>query len=85
MKQLQVTVMLDMEVPDDWTLVEHPDGLTVLDIGGGRFMDITYIPMITREFASGAIWSNAGEDAFVGTVLDMVQGEETVMEMVTVQ
>lgn len=85
MKKLQVTIMLDMEVPDSWTLFEHPDGLTVLDIGGGKFMDITYIPMTTSEAHSGATWSNAGQDDFISSVLDMIQGEETVMEIVSVQ
>lgn len=83
MKKLQVTIMLDMEVPDSWTLVEHPDGITALDIGNGRFLDMTYTPMITSEATSGATWSN--EDEFVNTVLDMVQEEETVMEIVSVQ
>ena len=85
MKKLQVTIMLDMEVPDSWGLVEHPDGITVLDIGGGKFLDITYIPMTTKEANVGATWSNAGEDELVGAVLDMIQGEETVMEMIMVQ
>ncbi|OIQ83217.1 hypothetical protein GALL_349800 [mine drainage metagenome] len=85
MKKLQVTIMLDMEVPDAWTLFEHPDGLTVLDIGDGKFMDITYIPMTTSEAQSGATWSSAGQDEFISSVLDMIQGEETVMEMMSVQ
>jgi hypothetical protein len=85
MKKLQVTIMLDMEVPDSWTLVEHPDGITVLDIGNGKFLDITYTPMTTSEAYSGATWSNADDGEFVNSVLDMVQGEETVMEMIMVQ
>ncbi len=33
MKKLQVTITLGMEVPDNWELVEHQDGFTVIDTG----------------------------------------------------
>ena len=36
MKKLQVTITLDMEIPEEWTMVDHPDGVPVLDIGEGR-------------------------------------------------
>lgn len=85
MKKLQVTITLGMEVPDSWELVEHQEGFTVLDIGDGTFLDMTFTPMITRDDSEGAEWSNDYDDEFADAVLDMVKEYDTEMEMVTTQ
>lgn len=85
MKKLQITISLGMEVPDSWTLVEHQDGFTVIDTGDGKFMDMSFTPMITSDDEEDAEWSSDYDDEFADTVLDMVKEYDTEMEMITTQ
>ncbi len=82
MKKLQVTITLAMEVPDNWELVEHQDGFTVIDTGDGKFLDMTFTPVITSENAENAEWTYDYDDAFADTIIDMVEEYDTEMEMV---
>ena len=85
MKKLQVIITLGMEVPDHWNLVEHQDGFTVIDTGDGKFLDMTFTPMVTSDDGEDAEWSNDYDDEFADAVLEMVKEYDTEMEMVAVQ
>ncbi|MDD3528970.1 MAG: hypothetical protein PHS77_03745 [Gallionellaceae bacterium] len=70
MKKLSVQIRAELEVPDDWELVEHPSGMQVLRIGE-QFVDFDIAPLVTRSSDPEAEWSD--EDAtIVGAVLDTV-------------
>lgn len=82
MKKLQVTITLDMDIPENWTLVEHPDGVPVLTVGDGRYMYMSFMPMFTNELEPESDWTNECSDKFSAEVLDMVQDEEVEMKIV---
>ena len=70
MKNLTVVIRAELEVPDDWELVEHPSGIQVLKIGD-EFVDFDLAPLATRSTAPDAEWSDRNA-ALVDTVLDAV-------------
>ena len=79
MKRLNVVIHAELEVPDDWELVEHPSGAQVLRIGD-QFVDFDIAPLSTRSDDPDAEWSD--EDAeIVGKVLDAVLGLDTDLEL----
>ncbi len=84
MKKVNITISLGMEVPDTWNLIEHADGIMVLDMGNGKFLDMTYTPLTTDETVEGATWTDNYEDDFVNTVFEMVTEGHTKMELVKV-
>ena len=81
MKNLTVVIRAELEVPDDWELVEHPSGIQVLKIGD-EFVDFDIAPLATRSSDPDAEWSDAHTDA-VGKVLNTVVGLETELEIHT--
>jgi len=83
MKNLKVTIKLDMDVPEKWTLIDHPDGVPVLDIGDGRFMYMSFLPMFTKELTPESEWSSECSEEFAEDVIEMVQDEEVEMKMMT--
>ena len=83
MKKLQVTITLGMEVPDNWELVEHQDGFTVIDTGDGKFLDMTFTPVITSENTENSEWTYDYDDAFADKIIDMVEEYDTEMEIVS--
>jgi hypothetical protein len=85
MKQVNITITLSMEVPDDWDVVEHPDGILALDMGNGQFMDMTFTPVVTDSANEDATWSTDYEDGFADKILDMVKEYDTEMEVIEVQ
>jgi hypothetical protein len=82
MKKLQVTITLDMDIPEEWTMVDHPDGVPVLDIGDGRYMYMSFLPMFTRELDPESNWTSECSTEFSEEVLEMVQGEEVEMKII---
>jgi hypothetical protein len=82
MKKLQVTITLDMDIPEDWTLVDHPDGVPVLTVGDGRYMYMSFLPMFTNELEPESDWTSDCSPEFVAQVVDMVQDEEVEMTIV---
>lgn len=82
MKKLQVTITLDMDIPEDWTLVDHPDGVPVLTIGDGRYMYMSFLPMFTDSLEPESDWTSECPDKFAAQVVDMVQDEEVEMKIV---
>lgn len=83
MKKLQVSIKLDMEVPEDWTLQDHPDGVPVLDIGNGRYMYMSFLPMFTEQIEPESQWTSECSESFSQEVLDMVEDEQVTMRFLT--
>jgi hypothetical protein len=79
MKNLAVTIKLELEVPDDWELVKTSDGIDVLKMENGQYLDLTFEPMVTAD-AEGT-WSNAVDQVFMDSLLDMVVSEDVTYEM----
>ena len=79
MKRLNVVIHAELEVPDDWELVEHPSGAQVLKIGE-KFVDFDIAPLATLSDDPDAEWSDEDLE-IVGTVLDAVIGLDTDLEL----
>lgn len=82
MKTLIVSIRAELEVPDDWELVEHPSGIQALKIGD-EFVDFDIAPLATTSIDPEAEWSDI-ESQVVQEVLDTVVGLEADLEFVTV-
>ena len=81
MKKLQVTIKAELQIPDDWELIDHEDGIKVLDIGDGSYVDFDLLPMVAKSLEEGAIWNSASQD-LDNEVVDMVLSMETKMKLV---
>ncbi|MDP8567166.1 hypothetical protein [Methylophilus aquaticus] len=83
MKKLLVTVQVELDIPDTWALVEHPDEVQAIKLADGRFMYMSFLPMFTTDANEGAEWSSECSDEFTETLLDMVADEEVLMKFET--
>ncbi len=68
MKKLIVKIVAELDIPDDWEIVEHPAGMQVLKIGD-KFVDIDIAPIATTALGEDAVWSDEDE-ALINKVLD---------------
>ncbi|OHC71164.1 MAG: hypothetical protein A2045_08045 [Rhodocyclales bacterium GWA2_65_20] len=83
MKKLSIHIHAELEIPDDWELVEHSPGIFVLKVGD-RFVDFDIAPLATASEEADAIWSDDDEH-FTEEILDMVTGLESEMEITYLQ
>lgn len=83
MKKLLVNVQLELEIPDTWELVEHPDEVQAIKLEDGRFMYMSFLPMFTSDAQAGAEWSSECSDEFSNEILDMVADEDVIMKLET--
>ena len=85
MKKLNVTIQLQLSVPDDWELIETSEGTPVIQLpsqnGVGRFMDIAIEPLFATDPED--TWSSTLNDDELNDVLDMVESEEVTYMFVT--
>ncbi|HTY99485.1 MAG TPA: hypothetical protein VMB75_06600 [Rhodocyclaceae bacterium] len=81
MKHLTVTITAELEIPDDWELVEHPSGIAVLKVGD-QFVDFDIAPLATDSTSPDAEWSDADTE-IVGKVLDTVVGLDADLDLKT--
>lgn len=81
MKKLNVTIQLEMSVPDSWELVSTSEGTPALKLPDGVFMDMAIEPL----FASNPeeTWTSTDDDEVLNDVLDMVESEVVAYEFVT--
>jgi hypothetical protein len=79
MKTLSIVIRAELEIPDDWEVVEHPSGIQVLKIGAD-FVDFDIAPLVTQSEDPEAEWSDADGER-VGAVLDTVVGVEVDLEL----
>jgi len=81
MKKLNVTIQLEMSVPDDWELIETSEGTPVLKLPNGQFMDIAIEPLFSSN--PEETWSNTEDEDVLNDILDMVESEAVTYEFVT--
>ncbi|HEY6896100.1 MAG TPA: hypothetical protein VI279_02475 [Rhodocyclaceae bacterium] len=81
MKNLTVMIRAELEIPDDWELVEHPSGIQVLKVDG-EFVDFDLAPLATKSLDPDAEWSDA-HSVVVDKVLDTIVGLEAELELNT--
>lgn len=81
MKKLNVTIQLEMSVPDDWSLVETSEGTPVIQMADGKFLDIAIEPLFATDPED--LWSSTESEDELNDVLDMVESEAVTYEFVT--
>ncbi|MBT9514675.1 MAG: hypothetical protein IV104_20230 [Acidovorax sp.] len=81
MKKLNVTIQLEMSVPDDWELVETSEGTPVIQMSEGKFLDIAIEPLFAADPED--MWSSTESEDELNDVLDMVESEAVTYEFVT--
>ncbi|HTY99916.1 MAG TPA: hypothetical protein VMB75_08780 [Rhodocyclaceae bacterium] len=83
MKKLAVTIKLELEIPDDWELVQSSDGISVLKIASRRYLDLTFEPMVTDDIEG--TWTNSVDDEFMDELMDMVVSEDVDYRLMSIQ
>jgi len=78
MKTLNVTIKLQMSVPDSWELVETSEGTPVLRLPGGTYLDLAVEPLFAGNPED--TWSSTENEEELNEILDMVDSEEVVYE-----
>ncbi len=81
MKKLNVTIQLEMSVPDDWELAETSEGTPVLKMANGQFMDIAIEPLFASD--PEETWASSEDEDLLNDILDMVESEEVTYQFVT--
>ena len=81
MKKLNVTIQLEMSVPDDWELVGTSEGTPVLKLPNGVFMDVAIEPLFASD--PEETWSSTDDDDVLNDILDMVESEAVTYAFVT--
>lgn len=81
MKKLNVTLKLEMSVPDNWELATTSDGGQVIQLPDGQFLDLTVEPLFAED--PEETWSSTDDDKVLNDVLDMLESEDVVYEFVT--
>jgi hypothetical protein len=79
MKHLTVTFRAELEVPDDWELVDHQSGMQVLKIGD-HFVDFDLAPLATTSDDPDAEWSDR-DTHVVNAVIDTIVEMDSELEM----
>lgn len=81
MKKLNITISLEMSVPDDWELSTTSEGTHVLKLPDNQFMDIAIEPLFASDPED--TWSSTDNDDILNDILDMVESESVSYEFVT--
>lgn len=81
MKTLNVTIQLEMTVPDDWQLVETSEGTPVIQMADNKFLDLAIEPLFANDPED--MWSSSENEDELNEVLEMVESEEVAYEFVT--
>ena len=81
MKKLNVTIKLEMLVPDDWALAQTSEGGQVLSLPNQQFLDLAIEPLFATDPED--TWSSTEDDDALNDILDMVESEEVTYEFVT--
>lgn len=74
MKKLTVTIRMEMEVPDTWSVEKTSDGIDILKIADGRYLDMSAEPLIAVD--KDGTWSTDYDDDFANHIYDMVSTED---------
>ena len=81
MKKLNVTIQLEMTVPDDWQLVETSEGTPVIQMADNKFLDLAIEPLFANDPED--MWSSSENEDELNEVLEMLESEEVAYEFVT--
>jgi hypothetical protein len=81
MKKLNVTIQLEMSVPDDWELVETSDGGQVIQLPNSQFLDLAIEPLFAND--PEETWTSSEDEDVLNDILDMVESEEVTYAFVT--
>lgn len=81
MKKLNVTIKLELSVPDDWELVQTSEGGQVLKLPNHQFLDLAIEPLFASD--PEETWTSTQSDEALNDILDMVESEEVTYEFVT--
>jgi hypothetical protein len=81
MKKLQVTIELEMSVPDDWEVVETSEGTPVIKLPNQQYLDMAIEPLFATD--PEETWTSTEDEALLGTIFDMVDSEAIAYEFVT--
>ncbi len=81
MKKLNVTITLELSVPDDWELVETSEGGQVVKLPNHQFLDIAIEPLFASD--PEETWSSSEDDDVLDDFLDMIESEDVAYEFVT--
>jgi len=81
MKKLNVTIKLEMSVPDDWELAETSEGTHVLKLPNQQYLDIAIEPLFASDPEES--WASTDDEEVLDDLLDMVESEEVSYEFVT--
>ncbi|MCB8748461.1 hypothetical protein LHU53_16290 [Rhodoferax sp. U2-2l] len=81
MKKLNVTIQLDMLVPDDWELVQTSEGGHVIGLPNGQFLDLAIEPLFANDPED--TWSSTEDEELLNDILDLVESEEVTYTIVT--
>lgn len=81
MKKLNITIQLELSVPDDWELVSTSEGGQVLKLPNQQFMDMAIEPLFATD--PEETWSSSEDDDILNDILDMVESEEVTYQFVT--
>lgn len=81
MKKLNVTITLEMSVPDNWELVQTSEGGHVVKLPDGQFLDLTVEPLFASD--PEETWTSTDDEEVLNDILDMVESEDVRYEFVT--
>jgi len=81
MKKLNITIQLELSVPDDWELVTTSEGGQVLKLPNQQFMDMAIEPLFATD--PEETWASSEDDDVLNDILDMVESEEVTYEFIT--
>ena len=81
MKKMNITISLEMSVPDDWELSTTSEGTQVLKLPNNQFMDIAIEPLFASD--PEETWSSTDNDDTLNDILDMIESESVTYEFIT--
>ena len=80
MKKLNITIALEMSVPDDWELVQTSEGGQVLKLPNQQYLDLAIEPLFASD--PEETWSSTEDDDALNDILDMVESEVVTYEFI---
>ena len=79
---MTVRIHAELEIPNDWEIVELESGVQVLKIGE-KYVDFDIAPLASSSGEADATWSDE-DDALTGRILDAVTGLDTELTEVAI-
>jgi len=79
MKKLTIQIHAEIDIPDDWEIVQHPNGINVLKING-TYVDFNIAPLTTDSDEVDVLWSDENE-ALTDEILDGMTALDTELKI----